>query len=81
MSAKTFHLIIASVGETRYEGPAISATFPGSAGESTILAHHEPLVTTLKKGVITVRREDGTKKYSIENGILECSNNRAVVLL
>ncbi len=81
MSAKTFHLIIASVGETRYEGPAISATFPGSAGEFTILAHHEPLVTTLKKGVITVRREDGTKKYSIENGILECSNNRAVVLL
>ena len=81
MSAKTFHLIIASVGETRYEGPAISATFPGSAGEFTILAHHEPLVTTLKKGVITVRHEDGTKKYSIENGILECSNNRAVVLL
>ena len=81
MSAATFQLVIASVGEARFDGPALSATFPGAGGEFTILAHHEPLVTNLKKGIITVRHENDVKKFSIENGILECSNNRAVVLL
>lgn len=80
--AETFHLVIASVGETRFDGPAISATLPGSAGDLTILAHHEPFVTTLKKGTIRVRgSSEGTKDFSVENGVLEVSGNRAVVLL
>lgn len=77
----TFHLTIASVGETYFDGQATSATFPGSAGEFTMLAHHEPLVTTLKAGTIIVREGSGTKEVQIKDGILECSNNRAVVLL
>lgn len=83
----TFHLVIASVGETKFDGPALSATLPGSDGELTILAHHEPLVTTLKPGTITVRLsgEGETlgepKKFPVESGILEVSGNRAVVLL
>lgn len=78
----TFHLIIASVGETRFDGAALSATLPGSAGELTVLPHHEPLVTTLKPGTITVRQTLGEpKKFSVESGILEVSGNRAVVLL
>ena len=82
----TFHLVIASVGATRFDGAALSATFPGAAGEFTVLPHHEPLVTTLKKGTITVRlsgqsENDGSKHYEIESGILECSDNRVVVLL
>ncbi len=78
----TFHLTIASVGETRFDGQATSATLPGSAGELTVLAHHEPLVTTLKRGTITVRvNENDTKEFPIQDGVLECSGNRVVVLL
>jgi F-type H+-transporting ATPase subunit epsilon len=78
----TFHLTIASVGETRFDGEAVSATVPGDAGEMTILANHEPLVTTLKKGRITVTASgDSEKVFDIEDGVLECSGNRAVVLL
>ena len=77
----TFHLIIASVGATLFDGAAVSATLPGSAGELTILAHHEPLVTTLKEGTITVRETLGEKKFDVEDGVLECSGNKAVVLL
>lgn len=80
--ATTFHLVIASVGETRFDGQAISATFPGADGELTVLAHHEPLVTTLKKGTITVRESPGEPRtFDIEDGVLEVSRNRAVVLL
>lgn len=79
--AETFHLIVASVGETKFDGAALSATLPGSAGEFTMLAHHEPIVTTLKEGTITVRESLGEKKFDIHGGIVEMSGNRAVVLL
>ena len=78
----TFHLIIASVGETRFDGAAVSATFPGTAGEFTVLPHHEPLVTTLKRGSIVVRETLGEPKtFPVESGVVECSGNRVVVLL
>ena len=79
---KTFHLVISSVGETRFDGESVSATFPGSDGELTILAHHEPLVTTLKDGVIKVRQPSGeAKEFDTKDGVLECSGNRVIVLL
>ena len=80
--SNTFHLVIASVGESRYDAQAQSATFPGTAGEFTVLANHEAIVTTLKPGFITVKDAEGeTKKFEIESGVLECSGNRAVALL
>ena len=84
----TFHLILASVGETRFDGAALSATIPTTAGEITILPHHEPLVATLKPGSITVRLHaqagetlGEAKNFAVEGGVLECSANRVVVLL
>ena len=78
----TFRLVIASVSDTRFDGPAVSATLPGSAGEFEILPHHEPFVSTLKPGKITVKQTGGAKKeFSVESGVVECSGNRAVVLL
>lgn len=81
-SANTFHLTIASVGEIRFDGSTISATFPGESGELTVLAHHEPFVTTLKAGTIKIREgAEGSKEILIEGGVLEVTGNRAVVLL
>lgn len=77
----TFHLVIASVGETRFDGAAVSATIPGEAGELTILPNHEPLVTTLKPGTITVRTTQDSKAFEVQSGVLECSGSRVVVLL
>lgn len=78
----TFHLVVASVGETRFDGAAVSVTLPGAAGEFTILPHHEPIVTTLKPGTIVVRETIGeSKTFSVESGVVECSGNRVVVLL
>ena len=80
--APTFHLIIARVGETLFDGAATSATLPTSAGEITVLPHHEPLVSTLKQGKAVVRANaEEPKEFMIESGIVEMSGNRAVVLL
>ncbi len=79
--ATGFHVVVASVSDTMFDGEAVSITVPGVEGEMTILAHHEPLVTTLKKGTVTVRAGGEVRPYEIEGGVLECSGNRAVVLL
>ena len=78
----TLHLVISSVGENLYDGPAISATLPGAAGDFTILPNHEPFVTTLKEGKIIVRIPNAEpKEISVRSGVLETSGTRAVVLV
>ncbi len=80
--AKIFHLSVARVAETLYDGDAVSLTAPGEDGVLTVLAHHEALVTPLKSG--TLRFEAGSgevTELSIERGILEVSDNQATVLL
>ncbi len=78
----TLLLTIASVGDTRFDGPAKSVNLPGASGEFTILPHHEPIVTTLKKGSVRVIDAMGElREFDIESGVLECSGNRVTVLL
>jgi len=81
-SDNTLHLVISSVSQNLYDGPALSATVPGTAGEMTILANHEPLISTLKAGTITVRvpnKEDQT--FAITAGVIEVAGGRAVLLV
>ena len=81
MTSNTFHLTIASVGDTVFDAAAESATLPGIDGEFTVLPHHEPFVTILKMGTVAVKASGERKEFDIEGGVLECSGNRTVVLL
>lgn len=82
MGSDTFYLTIAGVGETRFDGESVSITLPGTEGMFEILPHHEALVTTLAKGIIRTRDATGeVQQFEIENGVVECANNRVVVLL
>lgn len=82
MAANSFRMTVANVGETRFDGDAISAAIPTSAGEITVLPNHEPLVATLRAGVVVVKTAQGEpRSLPIEGGVLEVSNNRVVVLL
>lgn len=77
------HLVIAKVNETLFEGEAHSLVAPGSAGEMTVLGHHEPLITTLKKGELRVHMQaaDEPKIFSIQGGVLEVRSEGATVIL
>ncbi len=81
--SKTFHLTVSSVSESKFDGEAISLHVPGIDGAMEVLADHEPLITTLKEGTITIKTEDNKdgEKFGIEKGILEVANNRVVVLM
>lgn len=77
------HLIIAKVNEVLFEGGAHSLTAPGGAGEMTVLAGHEPLITTLKKGDLRVHLAPGDepKIFAVDGGVLEVSPRGATVIL
>ncbi len=81
MTTHTFKLTITKVNEILFSGDAISVTLSGSEGELTVLANHEPLISLLKSGTITVRDSDGSKEFKIEKGILETSNGQVTILV
>lgn len=76
----TFALTISKVDEQLFNGDANSVTLPGAKGQLTVLAHHEPFIALLDKGVITVRSENETK-FEITRGMCEISNNQVTVLV
>jgi F-type H+-transporting ATPase subunit epsilon len=76
-------VVIAKVDEVYFDGEARSVTLPGSAGEMTVLGHHEPLVTTLKPGIITVRELDSEalQTFPVTEGIAEVRTDGLTVIL
>lgn len=77
------HVVIAQVDEVLFEGEAQSMTVPGTEGEMTLLGHHEPLISTLKPGTITVRTGDNSapREFKVDGGVLEVRSDGATVIL
>ncbi len=77
------HVVIAKVDEVLYRGEAYSLTVPGVAGEMTILAHHEPVITTLKAGDARVKTTatSDPQIIPIQGGVLEVNASGATVIL
>lgn len=64
-----------------FEGPVVSIQAPGSEGYLGVLAHHAPLITTLKDGRLEMRDPSGkVTAWHVTGGFLEVSNNRASAL-
>jgi F-type H+-transporting ATPase subunit epsilon len=64
-----------------FEGPVVSIQAPGSEGYLGVLAHHAPLITTLKEGRLEMRDPSGNvTAYHVTGGFLEVSDNRASAL-
>ena len=74
-------VVIAKVDENLYDGDAVSVTLPGSEGEMTVLAEHEPLITTLKPGTIVVHTGESNREFQIESGVLEVRHEGVTVIL
>ena len=81
-SSTTLNLTISSVDAPLFDGEVVSVTVPGTEGVMTILAHHEPIVSLLKDGTVHVKTTSGeVKDFEIQNGVIEVSNNHAMILL
>jgi F-type H+-transporting ATPase subunit epsilon len=77
-----FTVTVANVKGALFEGDARLISVPSVDGTAVVLAHHEPLIALLTKGIVKV--VDGTggeHEYTIDSGVLEVSNNKAIVLI
>ena len=74
-----FVVEIISPDQKILKSEATEVTIPSFEGQMGILNNHIPLITFLRPGIITIKTE-GEKKYYVEEGTVEFSNNNLLIL-
>ena len=78
MSEKLLVEII-TPGKSLLKSEAIEVIIPSYEGEMGILKDHIPLITFLRPGIILIK-DNEEKKYFVEEGVVEFSNNNLLIL-
>jgi len=63
-----------------FEGDVDIVVVPGEAGEMGILPNHAPLLTTLRYGVLKVRRQNEELDFTIAGGVMEVQPQIVTIL-
>jgi F-type H+-transporting ATPase subunit epsilon len=63
-----------------YEGDVDIVVLPGAEGEMGILPSHAPLLTTLKYGVVKVRKDGEEEIFTVSGGVAEVQPDIVTVL-
>ena len=74
-----FTVEIISPDQTILKQETNEVIIPSFEGQMGILTNHIPLITFLRPGIITIKAE-GEKKYYVEEGTVEFSNNNLLIL-
>ena len=80
MVRNSFTLQVVTVTNTLFDGEAEELHCRGTAGELTVLAHHEAFMTSIESCTLQVVANGKTQEFPISKGVLEVADNRAVVL-
>lgn len=77
----SFNLEIISPSKVFMSDEVEQVIFPGTEGDLGILSNHMPIITTLRLGLIYVYKDKKVfKKFLVNGGILEMSNNKCTLL-
>lgn len=76
----TIRCEIVSQDRTVYEGDVDSVVLPGTEGEMGVLPHHSPLLTTLKFGIVRVRKGGREQLFAVAGGVAEIQPEIVTVL-
>jgi len=75
-------LKVLSLKGVEYEGEITSFNVQTTSGEITVLDHHRPLITILKKGrAIITNMENSKTELEINSGFLEVSPDNQINVL
>lgn len=80
MAHSTFQLQIVTVTNALFEGAAEELHCTGTGGQMTVLAHHEPFMTSIEPCTLRVQADGKEHEFPISKGVLEVADNKAVVL-
>ncbi len=80
MSEKTSEMIldVISPERTLVHAAVEAVELPGTKGRFEVLLDHAPLISSLEKGVIAYRNDEGTDKVAISSGFVEVNDNHVV---
>jgi len=59
---------------------ATAVQIPGSEGDMTAMANHEPVLTTLRPGVLSVSAPEGVREYVVTGGFAEVTAQGVTVI-
>lgn len=76
----TIRCEIVSQDRTVFAGDVDIVILPGAGGEMGILPNHAPVLTTLKYGVIKIRRAGKEEIYAVAGGVAEVQPTIITVL-
>lgn len=76
----TFNAQILTPNGSLFQGEVNGVKLPGTQGSFEVKANHAPIVSTLDKGNVLVRKADGDKTYAISGGFVEVNNNKLTLL-
>ena len=74
-----FTVEIISPDQTVLKQETKEVIIPSFEGQMGILNNHIPLITFLRPGIVTIKADD-KKKYYVEEGTVEFSNNNLLIL-
>lgn len=76
----TFNAQILTPNGSLFEGEVSGVKLPGTQGSFEIKYNHAPIVSTLEKGNVLVRKKDGDANFNISGGFVELNNNKLTLL-
>ncbi len=80
MMPENFAVEIISPNQTVFKSETEEVTLPSFEGEMGILKDHVPLITFLRPGIITIKKDNNEMKFFIEEGTVEFSKNNLLIL-
>lgn len=76
----TFQAEILTPDGTLFKGEVSGVQMPGTQGSFEVKANHAPIVSTLDKGNVLVRKSDGDATYTITGGFVEVASNNLTLI-
>src|SRR3972149_4232492 len=73
-------LEIVTIERRVFSGDVDMVIAPGTDGELGILPHHTPLLTSLKEGILRVKRGGEEELFAIGGGIMEVLPDKVIVM-
>ena len=74
-----FNIEIITPEQTILKSDALEVVIPSFEGQMGILKNHVPLITFLRPGIISVKNDE-EKKFFVEEGTVEFSENLLLIL-
>ncbi len=78
--SENFTVEIISPDQLILKSEAIEVIIPSFEGQMGVLKNHIPLITFLRPGLVTIKKNSEEKKFFIEDGTVEFANNNLLIL-